>query len=150
MPSWPLEVTSFPTFTLIVMTPTRICHWWQQCERHIATSVNDSVSNRCQQLYYCNRLLTHFKKCTLFYWNLHQTFCFFTWIYLGVCNIQRWLNCSISPRNWKRNYWAGIFRFELLQYQIIHSYCNYEYLFCNSYQKSACCRYFGPFTIRSS
>ncbi len=39
--------------------------------------------------------------------------------------------------------------FSVLQFQIMLSYRNYQYLCHGSYRKSACCRYIDPFTIWS-
>ncbi len=60
----------------------------------------------------------------------------------------------VFVKNWKkRNYWTGNIYLNCfckwIVYSIMPSYCKYQYLFCGSYRKSDCCRYFDSFTSGS-
>ncbi len=55
---------------------------------------------------------------------------------------------ELSKSRWTWNVYLNCFcEMDSLQFLIIPSYLNYQYLFCGSYQKSAFSRYFNPFTI---
>ncbi len=69
-----------------------------------------------------------------------------------------WVNCSVSSKSCKRNYWIRnlclncFHEMDNVQYQIMHSChtCNYQYLFCGTYRESGCCRYFDPLILISN